>query len=81
MTAKETAERSVDQPAKADAAAPEISYEQARAELDQVVAMLESGGGSLTESVEVWQRGEKLAGICQQWLDGVQTKLDKVADG
>jgi len=55
---------------------PSLSYEQARAELTEVVAALESGGASLTESVELWQRGEKLAAICQQWLDGAKATLE-----
>jgi exodeoxyribonuclease VII small subunit len=60
---------------------PELSYEQARAELAEVVAALESGGAPLAESVELWRRGEKLADICQQWLDGAKAALDQVADG
>jgi len=53
-----------------------MSYEQARAELAEVVAALESGGAPLTESVELWRRGEKLADICQYWLDGAKAALD-----
>jgi len=53
-----------------------MSYEQARAELAEVVAALESGGAPLAQSVELWRRGEKLADICQQWLDGAKQALD-----
>ena len=59
-------------------ATAEMSYEQARAELAEVVAALESGGASLTESVELWRRGEKLADICQYWLDGAKASLEQV---
>ena len=52
------------------------SYEQAREELIQVVQKLESGGAPLDESLALWERGEKLVQICQQWLDGAQAKLD-----
>ncbi|MCL2782722.1 MAG: exodeoxyribonuclease VII small subunit [Propionibacteriaceae bacterium] len=55
---------------------PPMSYEQARAELAEVVAALESGGAPLAQSVELWRRGEKLADICQQWLDGAKQALD-----
>ena len=55
---------------------PEISYEQARAELRDIVSKLESGGQPLEESLALWQRGEELAGICQHWLDGARTRLD-----
>ena len=62
-------------------AAPVISYEQARAELDEVVARLEAGASSLVESVELWQRGEKLVEICQAWLDGAKAALETVTEG
>jgi exodeoxyribonuclease VII small subunit len=53
-----------------------ISYEQARAELRDIVQALETGGQPLEESLALWQRGEQLAGICQRWLDGARTRLD-----
>ena len=52
-----------------------LSYEAARDELMAVVANLEAGGTSLEESLTLWQRGEELAKICQQWLDGAREKL------
>lgn len=54
---------------------PEIPYEQARDELIAVVQKLEVGGTSLEESLALWERGEALAGICQQWLDGARRRL------
>ncbi|MGW5667400.1 exodeoxyribonuclease VII small subunit [Micromonospora sp. NPDC003776] len=53
-----------------------LSYEQARAELAQVVERLEAGGTSLEESLALWERGEQLAGICQRWLDGARARFD-----
>lgn len=55
-----------------------LSYEQARDELMAVVATLEAGGTSLEESLSLWQRGEELAKICQQWLDGAREKLASI---
>lgn len=52
-----------------------LSYEQARDELMQVVAKLESGGASLADSMALWQRGEQLAGICQGFLDGAKEQV------
>jgi exodeoxyribonuclease VII small subunit len=52
------------------------SYEQAREELVEVVRRLESGGTDLEESLALWERGEELARICQQWLDGAKRRLD-----
>ena len=55
-----------------------ISYEAARDELTDVVAKLEGGQSSLEESLALWERGEALAKICQEWLDGAKAKLDAV---
>ncbi|WP_412540501.1 exodeoxyribonuclease VII small subunit [Longispora sp. K20-0274] len=52
------------------------SYEEARAELAQVVEQLEAGGASLEESLALWERGEKLATVCQAWLDGARERLE-----
>ena len=53
-----------------------LSYEQAREQLVQVVQKLESGGVPLDESLALWERGEQLAQVCQQWLDGAKAKID-----
>jgi exodeoxyribonuclease VII small subunit len=52
-----------------------LSYEQARDELAGVVKRLEAGGLTLEESLQLWERGEKLAAICAQWLEGARAKL------
>ena len=51
-------------------------YEEARAELIEVVRTLEAGGTTLEESLALWERGERLAAICQEWLDGARRRLD-----
>ncbi len=53
-----------------------ISYEAARDELVEVVESLEDGSATLEESLKLWERGEELAKICQEWLDGAKKKLD-----
>lgn len=52
-----------------------LSYEQARDELAAVVKRLEAGGLTLEQSLELWERGEKLAAICAEWLEGARAKL------
>lgn len=52
------------------------SYEAARDELTDVVRRLEAGGTPLEESLALWERGEQLARVCQQWLDGARARLD-----
>jgi exodeoxyribonuclease VII small subunit len=54
----------------------EISYEVARDELLEVVRQLEAGGLPLEKSLALWERGEELAVICQNWLDGARKRLD-----
>jgi len=56
-----------------------LSYEQARDELVEVVRALESGGITLEESLALWERGERLAQICQGWLDGARARLERAA--
>ena len=62
-----------DQSSQPDQSMP---YEAAREELVEVVRRLEAGGGSLEESLALWERGEELARICQSWLDGARKRLD-----
>ncbi len=57
------------------------SYEEARAELLEVVRVLEAGGTTLEESLALWERGELLATACQHWLDGARERLDTVLEG
>jgi exodeoxyribonuclease VII small subunit len=52
-----------------------MGYEQARDELVEVVRRLEAGGLTLEESLALWERGEALAKICQEWLDGARARL------
>jgi exodeoxyribonuclease VII small subunit len=54
----------------------ELSYEQARTELATVVERLEQGGSSLEESLALWERGEKLADVCQRRLDGARERIE-----
>jgi exodeoxyribonuclease VII small subunit len=57
---------------------PELSYEEAREQLVEVVRTLEQGGTTLAESLTLWERGEELARICQTALDGARARLDAV---
>jgi exodeoxyribonuclease VII small subunit len=52
-----------------------LGYEQARDELIDIVRRLEAGSATLEESLALWERGEALAAICQQWLDGARERL------
>lgn len=52
-----------------------LSYEEARAELVATVERLEAGGATLEESLALWERGEKLADLCQSHLEGARARL------
>jgi exodeoxyribonuclease VII small subunit len=54
----------------------ELSYEQARDALAEIVRALEAGGTTLEESLALWERGETLAKICQERLDGARARLE-----
>lgn len=62
-----------------EAAGERPSYEQAREELAEIVRRLEAGGATLEESLALWERGEALATICQEWLDGARARLEAAA--
>ncbi|MGH3321828.1 MAG: exodeoxyribonuclease VII small subunit [Streptosporangiaceae bacterium] len=52
-----------------------LTYERARDELAEVVRRLEEGGTTLEESLALWERGERLATICEEWLAGARERL------
>jgi exodeoxyribonuclease VII small subunit len=60
--------------------AAQLSYEDAREQLIEVVRTLEQGGTTLAESLALWERGEQLAKTCQDALDGARARLDAVLD-
>jgi len=58
-----------------DAAQQRLGYEQARDQLAELVKRLEAGGLTLEQSLELWERGERLAVICEEWLEGARARL------
>jgi len=52
-----------------------LTYEQARDKLAAVVKRLEAGGLTLEQSLQLWERGEWLATVCGEWLDGARARL------
>ncbi len=52
-----------------------LSYESAREELLDVVRQLEAGGLPLERSLCLWERGEELGAIWQQWVGGARARL------
>jgi exodeoxyribonuclease VII small subunit len=58
-----------------------LSFEQARDQLTEVVRRLEGGGLTLEESLELWERGERLAATCTEWLEGARARLAAASPG
>lgn len=58
----------------------ELSFEAAYAELEAIVARLESGELSLDESVSLFERGRQLAERCQTLLDQAELRVSQLTD-
>ena len=56
----------------------DVTFEDARRELEQIVAKLESGQASLEEAVALWERGEALYRTCVGKLDAAQGKIEEL---
>ena len=54
---------------------PRPGFEQARDELTELVKRLEAGGLTLEQSLQLWERGEQLAAICEEWLEGARARM------
>ncbi len=54
----------------------DLGYEEARDALTEIVAKLEAGNLTLEESLTLWERGEQLAAVCRDRLDGARARLD-----
>lgn len=55
-----------------------LSFEQAMAELDTVVAKLESGSAPLEQSIDLYTRGTQLKARCEALLKDAQAKIEKI---
>lgn len=52
-----------------------MNYEQAKAELGDIVQKLERGP-SLEEALQLWRRGKELAGVCAKYLGTAREELN-----
>ena len=55
------------------------TFEEARAELEQIVAQLESGEVGLEDAISLWERGEELHRLCLAKLDAAQGRVDELS--
>jgi len=57
----------------------EQTFEEAQAELEQIVERLERGDVGLEELTKLWERGEELYRICVGRLDAAEGKVEELA--
>ena len=56
----------------------ELSYEEALAELEEIVSALESEQNQLEESIKLFERGQALAARCGVLLEAAELKVKQV---
>ena len=59
----------------------EMSFEQALAELETIVRSLEQGSAPLDESIELYQRGDRLKRHCEARLKAAQLRIEQIDRG
>jgi len=58
-----------------------LSFEKALAELEAIVAKLESGNVPLEESIALYARGEALKARCDTLLKDAEARVEKITLG
>jgi exodeoxyribonuclease VII small subunit len=63
---------------KSEKAIEELSYEEALAELEQIVSVLEGEQNQLEEAIKLFERGQALAARCGVLLEAAELKVKQV---
>jgi exodeoxyribonuclease VII small subunit len=58
-----------------------LTFEQALAELEQIVARLESGQAPLEDSIRMYERGAVLKRHCETRLEAARLRVEKIVMG
>jgi exodeoxyribonuclease VII small subunit len=58
-----------------------MSFEDALAELEQIVRRLEAGQVKLDEAIQSYERGAQLKRHCEQKLSEAQQRVDRIVIG
>ena len=56
----------------------ELTYEEALAELEEIVSALESEQNQLEDSIKLFERGQALAARCSVLLEAAELKVKQV---
>ncbi len=55
-----------------------LSFEDALAELEEIVSRLEGGQGSLNDAIEAYERGSILKRHCQAKLEEARLRVERI---
>jgi exodeoxyribonuclease VII small subunit len=58
-----------------------LSFEQALAQLEKIVAELESGKTDLEQSIDAYERGARLKAHCEAKLKEAQLRVERIVIG
>lgn len=58
-----------------------LPFEAALKELEAIVSRLEKGDATLEQSVELYERGERLKARCDSLLQAAEARIEKIALG
>ena len=64
---------------KIEKPAIELTYEEALAELEEIVAALEEEQNQLDDAIKLFERGQALAARCSVLLEAAELKVKQVA--
>lgn len=67
-------------PSKEKSKPAELSFEEALAQLEEAVAVLESGEVSLDEAMKAFAKGTELARLCQAKLDEAEKQITQLVN-
>ena len=63
---------------KKEKAVEDLTYEEALAELDEIVSALEDEQGQLEDAIKLFERGQALASRCSVLLEAAELKVKQV---
>ena len=64
---------------KTEKSIEDLTYEEALAELEEIVSALEGEQNQLEESIKLFERGQALASRCSVLLEAAELKVRQVA--
>lgn len=56
----------------------DLSYEEAKRRLIEIIKQMEGGQVSLEENLALWEQGEALAAHCQSFLNKAQARFQSL---